>query len=68
MRKGTQKMRYIAQGVGLLAVALFLLSYQQKKRKNIICIVIFVKNILKPRPRDKSPMVHLGIRVCMEKM
>jgi hypothetical protein len=29
-------MRYIAQGVGLLAVALFLLSYQQKKRKNII--------------------------------
>ena len=29
-------MRYIAQGVGLLAVALFLLCYQQKKRKNII--------------------------------
>lgn len=29
-------MRYIAQGVGLLAVALFLLSYQQKKRQNII--------------------------------
>lgn len=29
-------MMYIAQAVGLVAVALFLLSYQQKKRKNII--------------------------------
>ncbi len=29
-------MKHLAQVVGLLAVALFLLSYQQKKRKNII--------------------------------
>ena len=29
-------MNYIAQVVGIFAVAMFLLSYQQKKRKNII--------------------------------
>ena len=34
-------MEWIAQGIGLLAVATFLLSYQQKKRKNIIlCNVV----------------------------
>ncbi len=31
-------MNYIAQAVGLFAVATFLLSYQQKKRKNIILL------------------------------
>ena len=31
-------MNYIAQITGLLAVTLFLLSYQQKKRKNIILL------------------------------
>ena len=31
-------MVWIAQGVGLLAITAFLLSYQQKKRKNIILL------------------------------
>lgn len=29
-------MKWIAQAVGILAITMFLLSYQQKKRKNII--------------------------------